>query len=97
MILIGMLSKEGNLAMMTMAFKMYDYSRLEEAENVHEAARIVWQHYHPRHFLHAVEYVKAEMHDTETCKTWSVDEYGHTLKDYRKEKSCDFRVRYNDK
>ena len=96
MILVGILYEEGNIAMTTMAYKqtVHRYFRLEEADNIHEAAKLVWECFHPRHPLSVREYIKSEMHDTETDKTWSVDKNGHTLKDYRKEHSLHFRRRY---
>ena len=94
MILAGLQYKEGNLVMETRAYRLYDYCRLEEAEDIHEAAHTVWRYFHPRHILTVREYVKAEMHDTETRKTWTVDRNGHSQRDYHSESECDFRSRY---
>lgn len=80
--------------METRAFKMHGYCRLEKEEDVHKAAHTVWMYFHPWHPCCVREYVKAEMHDTETRKTWTVDRNGHTKKDYRSEKTDDFMSRY---
>ena len=94
MILIGMLYKEGNLAMTTMYFKMYNCSILEDAVDIDEAAKLVWRFFRPSHPACVREYTKAEMHDTETHRTWSVNRNGRTLRDYRIESIEQFKERY---
>ena len=69
----------------------------EECDDYHDAARKLWSLNNPRHPLVGMEMKKAEFHDTKTSKTWSVDEIGHTQKDYRTEKTDDFIKRYGQK
>ena len=93
-ILVGMLYETCNLACPTMDFKIWKTVRIAEATDVHEAARETWRFFHPRHFLTVHDYVRAEMHDTETRKTWTVNDKGHSQRDYRTEETDDFKRRY---
>ena len=69
---------------------------LFEAKDIHEAAvetlkaswTTNWQHQ---------RITGGEFHDTETLNTWSVDNGGHTQRDYRKEKTENFKTRWRDK
>lgn len=94
MILVGILYEGGNLAMPTPAFKTYNDTLLSEEKDIHEAASTVWWFFHKQPWNVYKKCIKAEMHDTDSHRTWSVDLQGHTLKDYHSERECDFRDRY---
>lgn len=94
MILVGILYEGGNLAMPTPAFKTYNDTLLSEEKDIHEAASTVWWFFHNQPWNVYKKCIRAEMHDTDTHRTWSVDLQGHTLRDYHNEKECDFRDRY---
>lgn len=93
MILVGILYETGNLAMPTHAFKTWNDTFLSEEKDIHEAASTVYWFFRNNGCCFR-DCIKAEMHDTDTHRTWSVDLQGHTLKDYHSEKECDFRDRY---
>lgn len=91
MILVGLQLKWTNCA----GYSDTGYTLWESAD-IHEASESVlrsqWTNPWQGQFFEF-----GEFHDTQTGKTWSVDAGGHTQKDYRDEKTDDFRKRWSEK
>jgi hypothetical protein len=90
MILVGIKIEQGNC-------EGYNTENqfIYECADIHEASISVLKSTWSNSFR-IQTFLAGEFHDTETSKTWTVDERGHTQRDYRNETINEFKERWGE-